>query len=338
MGKNKNAIIRYQVLDRCFRNPGRIYYMTDLVEACNEALRDVDPGSDGVRRRQLYEDIKFMRDSMGYNAPIETYRDGRKVYYRYSDPNFSINNQPLNEMEAQQLKESIATLTRFKGLPQFEWVEEIKVRLEQSFNLKSEEKVISFDENPYLEGLDYIGDIYNAIVHKRVLKIDYRPFKSDHNSLHFIHPYFLKQYNNRWFLFGYNEGLDTLSNFALDRIKSLGESDRPYRANDQYDFEEFFEDTVGVSVHPEEELQTIKIRIEPSLWPYVKTKPIHGSQKVLDRGEEAVVIQLQIIPNYEFYAQMLSHGDGIEILEPASVREKMRNTVTRMFEKYNCAD
>ena len=167
MATNKNATIRYQALDRCFRNPGRRYSINDLIETCNDALLEIDPGSSGVKRRQIYEDIKFMKDSLGYDAPIESYKEGRNAYYRYSERDFSINNQPLNEQEAQQLKESLMTLSRFKGMPQFEWVEEMKARLEQSFNLKTEENVISFDDNEFVVGKEHIGDLYNAIVNKK---------------------------------------------------------------------------------------------------------------------------------------------------------------------------
>ena len=78
---SKNAIIRYQALDKCFRNPGRRYFMDDLVEACNEALLDINSKSTGVKRRQVYEDIKFMQDSKGFDAPLKSIKDGRKAYY-----------------------------------------------------------------------------------------------------------------------------------------------------------------------------------------------------------------------------------------------------------------
>ena len=101
MSTNKNAVIRYQALNNCFRNPGRKYYMDDLINACNDALLDIEPGSSGVKRRQIYDDIKFMQDSCGYNAPIEVCKEGRNAYYRYANIDFSINSQPLNEQESQ---------------------------------------------------------------------------------------------------------------------------------------------------------------------------------------------------------------------------------------------
>ena len=221
MSTNKNAVIRYQALNNCFRNPGRKYYMDDLINACNDALMDIEPSSTGVKRRQIYDDIKFMQDSCGYNAPIEVHKEGRNAYYRYTDAEFSINSQPLNEQEALQLKEALITLGRFKGLPQFEWVDEMNTRLEYTFKLKSDEKVIGFDENPYLKGVEHISPLYSAITNKQVLSVNYRSFKQDVSSIVEIHPYYLKQYNNRWFLLGLNQELNQITNLALDRIEQI---------------------------------------------------------------------------------------------------------------------
>ena len=93
MPTNKNASIRYQALDKCFRDRFHRYYVEDLLEKCEEALYYYN-GVGGVSRRQIFEDIKFMESDAGWSIPLEHKKDGRKVYYRYSDSNFSINNPP----------------------------------------------------------------------------------------------------------------------------------------------------------------------------------------------------------------------------------------------------
>jgi len=339
MATNKNATIRYQVLDRCFRNPGRRYYITDLIEVCNEALLDIDSESTGVKRRQIYDDIKFMQDSRGFEAPIESNKDGRKAYYRYSDISFSINNQPLNEQEAQQLKESLLTLSRFKGLPQFEWVEEIKARLEHSFNLKTEDNVLSFEENIFLTGRKYIGEIYNAIVNKQVIKIIYHAFKRDDNLEFLIHPYHLKQYNNRWFLFGLNENNSRITNVALDRIVSVETTDKPFKPSYDIDFEEYFDDIIGVSIPYEGILQKVILKIDKEQWPYINTKPLHGSQKVKEITPDFTIVELELIQNYELESLILSFGDSFEVIEPESLRHIIKKRIKLLNKKYNiCAD
>ena len=85
MATNRNAVIRYNALDKCFQNFGRKYYFQDLLDIVNEALIDFDPNSAGIKTRQLRDDIRFMKSDAGYSAPIETYSEGRKAYYRYDD-------------------------------------------------------------------------------------------------------------------------------------------------------------------------------------------------------------------------------------------------------------
>ncbi|WP_047451882.1 helix-turn-helix transcriptional regulator [Alistipes sp. ZOR0009] len=335
MSTNKNATIRYQALDKCFRNTGRKYFIEDLIEACNEALLDVDSQSSGVKRRQVFEDIKFMKDSRGYEAPIESYRDGKKTYYRYSDTQFSINSQPLNEQEAYQLKESLVTLSRFKGLPQFNWIDEIIARLEHTFKLKSQQVAISFEENPYLRGTDYISILFGYIINKIPLTINYQPFSRTTPLIHTIHPYFLKQYNNRWFLLGLNDELDRITNIALDRITSIEEAKITYKENNSYDFDEYFDDVIGVSVPADGKPEKIVLRVDNSLLPYIKTKPIHGSQKIRQMGDADTIVELKLIPNYEFEAVIFSHSDRIEVVEPASLRAPLKEKIERLAKRYN---
>lgn len=111
MPTNKNAAIRYQTLDKCFRDRRHRYYIEDLIDKCEEAIYYYN-GVGGVSRRQIFEDIKFMESETGWSVPLERKQDGRRVYYRYSDPDFTINAQPLTEDEARQLRSVIITLRR----------------------------------------------------------------------------------------------------------------------------------------------------------------------------------------------------------------------------------
>jgi predicted DNA-binding transcriptional regulator YafY len=341
MSTNKNAILRYQTLDKCFRNPGKRYFINDLIEFCNEALFDYDPSNSGVQKRQIYEDILFMKDSKGYDAPIEEIKEGRSVYRRYSDLNFSINNQPINESEASQLKEALMTLNRFKGMPQFEWVNDLSTRLESSFGLlTSDEPVIGFENNPYASGLEYISILYRAIIYKTPLKVVSKSFSKDKEEEYEFHPYYLKQYNNRWFIFGYNVAEGKVFKKALDRIKSIKELKTEYIYS-KINFDEYLEDVIGVTIVEEQKPQKVKIRVGKELWPYVKTKPIHESQssgnkenlKTLEKGY--IDITLNVVLNYELESKILERGEGFEVLEPLELRNKIAKRISVLVEKYS---
>lgn len=334
MATNKNATIRYQALNQCFQNIGRKYYIEDLIDKCNEALSDLDPGSSGVKRRQIFDDMKFMKDSRGFNAPIESYREGKRTYYRYDDPSFSINNQPLNEQEAQRLKESLLALSRFKGLPQFEWIEEMTIRLEQSFSLSSEKQVMSFEDNPFLLGREHLPTLFNAIANEKVLKITYQPFKHDDPTINEIHPYYIKQYNNRWFLFGLDSGLGKVANMAIDRVIKIDDINHKYIHNTTINFDEYFDDIIGVTMPEDQKPEKILIKIDHSTWPYVKTKPLHGSQKTKEVNEEFTTIQIEVIPNYELESMILSYGEKMEVLQPEHLRLKIAERLKTALNLY----
>jgi predicted DNA-binding transcriptional regulator YafY len=332
MATNKHATIRYLVLDRCFRNTGRRYFFKDLLEECNEALRYNDSKSEGIKRRQLYEDIKFMEGKSGWEIELYKGKEGKEVYYRYEDPNFSINNKGLNESESAQMKEALMILSRFKGMPQFEWVDEVVAKFESSFGLKKgAEKIIGFDENLDYTAVKYITPLFNAILNEKPIKVKYKSFKKQVEEDFLIHPYYLKQYNNRWFCFGLNDERKEITNIALDRIIKIENKKLKFIKNTEIDFNEYFDDIVGVSVSKTEKVQKILIKVSNDHWPYIETKPLHNSQTRINKEEKQfVTIFLKVIPTYELETLLLSHGNKIKVVEPIAFKNKLMGRVKKV--------
>jgi len=336
MGITKNALIRYQALDRCFSNLGKRFSINDLLKACNKALYDFDAKSEGIKKRQLYDDIRFMESPQGFNIPLERNKEGRNVYYRYEDLNFSINNQPINELEAEQLKSAMLVLSRFKGLPQFKWVNELIPKLDQTFKLSNQsEEIISFDSNEFLQGSEYIAPLFNAILYKQTLNITYQSFKSAKAQNFIFHPYHLKQFNNRWFLFGKNNDFNNLTNLALDRIQSVNDCNIKYIPNTTINFQEYFDDFIGVSKTENSPLKKIVLLAKPSLAPYIKTKPLHGSQRQILEDDKGFKFSIEVMPNFELEKMLLSFGEGITVIEPEEFRDKIKNRIATNLNNYN---
>lgn len=169
MASNKHAQIRYKVLDDCFSNFRRKFYFEDLLDKCNEALRELY-GEDhtGIKTRSLRADISYMRDRASEEGvDVEAKDDGNGFYYRYSEPNFSIFKRGLAEDDLAQLKETILMLQRFKGMPNFNWMSELVVKLEDKLDLRGfSRSVVGYDENKSYIGLDWFQEIFDAIVNK----------------------------------------------------------------------------------------------------------------------------------------------------------------------------
>ncbi|MEZ4966019.1 MAG: hypothetical protein R2791_12330 [Saprospiraceae bacterium] len=215
--KQQNALIRYQALDKCFRNPGSDDTWEELLEACNQALSDFDPISDGIQRRQLLDDIRFMESEQGWSIPAR--KKQRWRFYRYADLKFSINNQPINETEANQLKSVLLVLSRFKGLPQFEWINEIIPRFEQSSisGRKATILLVSITMNTF-EVLTALAIFFNAILYRKVLSIKYKPLPCPLSIRLPIASLLPQQYNSQVELFlGYNPEVSKITIIAWDK-------------------------------------------------------------------------------------------------------------------------
>lgn len=336
MSTNKHAIIRYQTLDKCFSNNGKRYYIEDLLEACNTALYNFDSISNGIKKRQLYDDIKFMESEQGWSIPLDKVKDGRRAFYKYENESFSINNQPLNDAEAEQLKSAMLVLTRFKGLPQFEWVNELIPKLDKTFNLYAkDQEIISFDTNQFLIGTEFITPLFKAIQNKQTLLIEYKSFKSEISQHIVFHAYHLKQYNNRWFLFGKHNDYNNLTNLALDRIHSIEQSPENFDESQLVDFEEYFDDFIGVTKPINTEITKVILNATAELAPYIITKPLHGSQRKVNVSENSFTFSIDVIPNYELKKLLLSFGNAITVLEPLFLRNEIVEILNKNINNYN---
>ena len=335
MSINKNAYLRYQVLDKCFSNRYRMFFIDDLLDEVNKALEEFNGDGSKVEKRQLFDDIKFMESEAGFLIPPERIRQRKKVYYRYSELDFRIKNQKISDDEIETINSALMVLLRFRGIPQFEWVNEIFPKLQSAFQDEEPKEVISFDQNEYLVGLDYLPTLYKSITNKATLKIEYQSFKENEPKELTIHPYYLKQFNKRWFLFGLNDKDKLIYNLPLDRIKSITQSSKKYIENTTLDFKEYFEDIVGVSFTPNEKPIKIRLSINKDVAPYILTKPIHGSQKRTESNTDDTVIEIEVIPNIELRQLILSYGDGLEVISPKIFRDEIKKVIDNMNSKYH---
>ena len=334
MPTNKNAQIRYQILDNCFRNSGKRYFIEDLIAECNKKLLEIDPGSKGISRRQIFDDIAFMESSEGWSVELLREKELKRVYYRYEDPSFSINNMPLNESDINRLQMTLQTISQFKGMPQFEWMSELLPKLVKGNISDNPGTIIEFGNNQDLMGIEHIGTVYDAIYYKKVLQINYlQAFESEVQLI--IHPYFLKQYNNRWFLFGYNPEREKYDwNLSLDRIKNITEISDSFIPNTKIDWNDYFDDIIGVTrpegVNPEK----ITLHFYGKTGHYIESKPVHGYQKHKWLNSETLEVNLELIINYELEQLILSYADSVKVIEPPALMERIKERMEKGYCQY----
>lgn len=333
MATNKNAIIRYYALDRCFKNIYRTYYINDLIDACNDAIYQYTGKAEDVHRHQVYNDINFMEEH--WDIPLQRIRDGKRTYFRYDDPSFSIHDTLLSDEDIMKVESAFTLLHCFEGLPNFEWVAEIDARFRTMFRLgeSQDNSIVSFEHNPYIRGLNFFSEVFNAIINRQVLKVCYQKFNKDPREF-IVHPYYLKQYANRWYLLSLNDEKRSIFILALDRFTSVAKINIPYIENKEINVDDYFYDAIGITVPKDKTVITVRLRIANAQMPYVETKPIHGSQRIIERGEDGTIIELKVYSTYELKSIILSFGRNAEVLAPESLRKEIAEIVCGMNKKY----
>jgi predicted DNA-binding transcriptional regulator YafY len=328
---NRDAFLRYRVLDKCLRNPIKRYCIEDLIEVCNEELSFKDKG---ISRRTIYYDIEYMKSSDGWEAPIVSEREGHNVYYHYSDPDFSIEKMSLSEAQMKQMEAAINLLNSVEGLPQFEGLQDSFAKLGLvSLNAKAK-PCFGLEHNEFVEGLSYLTPLFNAIQYEVALKISYKPFYSD--AMDFVfHPQFLKQYNNRWFVFGVKEShKNKIWNLPLDRIQNIeAKKEYPY-IKLEIDWNDYFYDIIGVTNLENAPVESIHFLAHGKTACYIYTKPLHGSQVSKWLDEKTLDITLNVKINKELKRKLLSYAPNITILGPQSLVDDHKNALKKALEQY----
>ena len=329
MATNKNARLRYEALDKCLSNFTRKFYIEDLQKACCDYLSKELSIETTVSKRQVYADLKEMELSPSMQAPIKAYQDGQRKYYRYSQEGFSI--VDLTDDELMGLEATVNMLASFRGMPQFDWMTDIIRKLKKKYRIsETQRNFLSFDSNVDLRGIDRFKELFNYILNEQPIRINYEPFGKIPFEAE-IHPYFLKQYNNRWFILGYNPEYKDISVFALDRIKNIESLKTEFIPDNIIEdpFDYFF-DVIGTTI-PDNNVERVVLKFTPKRFQYVSAKPIHHTQKSDDSD---CTIVIEVIPNKELEAIILGFGKDVEVLEPEHLRQEIIEIMKESCKKY----
>ena len=328
---NKNALIRYKVLDTCFRNRQRKWTLDMLVDKVSDALYEYEGISKGASTRTVQYDIQMMRsDKLGYNAPIIVVD---RKYYTYEDPKYSITNLPISSTDMQQMSDAVELLKQFKGFEHFNKLNDVVQKLEDHVysTSKKQASIIHFEKNERLTGMHYLDILYKAIQQKKVISILYKSFKAESANTIIFHPWWLKEFKNRWFLFG--KKADTILNLALDRILAIDFVENiAYKPSTIESVDAYFKDIIGVTVSMNLRPDLVRFWVDAGNAPYVETKPLHHSQQVITRNDDgSIIFEIKVQLNFELERELLGFGASLKVLAP----EKLRKKIIQIIKKQN---
>lgn len=334
MPVNRNALIRYKTIDLCLQNKYRRWTLEDLIDACSEALYEYEGIDKGVSRRTIQMDIQLMRsDKLGYNAPIVVLE---KKYYTYEDPNYSIMNIPVSESDLNKLTETIEFLKQFKGFSHFRELDTMVQKLEDHIYAQKIKRkpVIDFEKNENLKGLEFLEILYQAIIRKNCIELTYQSFNARQANTFLFYPYLLKEFRNRWFLIGSKNNNLPFLNLAIDRMVDVKITEMRFTEIEDFDSLDYFKHIIGVTVMEGREPENVILHVTKKHAPYVLTKPFHPSQELVDKDQNGITISLRVQHNFELEKEILGFADGITVLAPRILRNKILSRLKKAITQY----
>jgi predicted DNA-binding transcriptional regulator YafY len=199
--------------------------------------------------------------------------------------------------------------------------------------------VIDFEKNDNLKGLEWIEVIRKYIVAKKTMCVTYQSFKAREASTFCFSGYLLKEYRNRWFVLGIShQRHKPLLNLALDRIQTIVAHDEDYIENTTIDFSTYYNDVIGVTKSPNQRDTEVVFWVDKANAPYVITKPIHHTQKILSEDETGKIFSIRVIMNFELERELLGFGAKLRVLGPRILVRQIKDQLKKTLERYEPAD
>ena len=199
--------------------------------------------------------------------------------------------------------------------------------------LKHRDKIM-LSEAP--TGVENVQIILEAIDKNKGIECDYYSFNHKTVKHQLLIPYFLRTWEQRWYLAAEPDNRHHgISIFALERMENIHLTDDKMLPSHKITVEEYFEGSFGINHTDDQKPITIKVKVYGAQVEYIRTLPIHESQKEIETNSEWSVFEYHIVPCYNFYQQILWHREKVEILEPLAIRNEIKDIIKGMLDHYN---
>ena len=201
---------------------------------------------------------------------------------------------------------------------------------------------VMFEDIP--SGNDYLLEVLKAMRENRVLAVTYQDYFDKEPRDILLEPYCVRVFRQRWYVVGVMENKPKgkepteltnqgrIRRYALDRIVTLGQTDATFKMPRDFSVDDYFADAFGIIVEPEE--YDVKVYDINHRREYLRSLPLHHSQREIEQTANYSVFELRLAPTYDFVQAILSMGDEVEVLTPEYVRQEVRRRVKEMHQRY----
>lgn len=188
---------------------------------------------------------------------------------------------------------------------------------------------------PISAGEEHLTTVIESMRDRYILQIQYHSFAYTSPHHYQIEPYCLKMYRQRWYIIAYSHYHNSIRHFALDRILSLSTIQKTYIIPEDFDAEEYFRNICGVTLTKDNaELEQITVAVNAQEVPYIRTLPLHSSQKEIETTPSRSVFTYCLTPNEEFYRELRAYGANLVVLSPDWLRKEFEAEALSIYNNY----
>ena len=211
--------------------------------------------------------------------------------------------------------------------------------LVETFNLnniigqsKSLQDRIGLEDIP--SGQDYLIDIIDLMNNNCTFDMEYQKFYADEKKLYRnMEPYGVQIFQRRWYVLARNPENDSLHTYSLDRIVSLTKNSGSFKMPADFSISNFFSDCFGI-IKDTTPKQHIVLKANAFQAKYLKTLPLHKSQHIVSEDDDFSIFSYDIRPTFDFKQKILSYLGNVEVLEPISFRNELKEEIEKMKRIY----
>jgi len=300
MSQRKSAM-RQQLIVRKFQNSKRATFdeINDYLERRSEIIGD----DFTLSKRTFDRDRDVIREL--HNVNIEYHFSGR-YYYVVDEEDAEINERFLEALDVYN-----------------------------ALKINDQNKNYLYFEKRKAAGTEHLFGLLHAIKNCLQISIAYQPFYYDTPTQRTLEPLALKEFKHRWYLFAREVHEGQVKTYALDRITDLEISKKKFQKDPNFDLDQMMKHTFGISTPRDEKPQNVVLSFEAFQGNYIKSLPLHETQKILIDNDKELRVSLSVYTTFDFQMELLSHGDRVKILEPKRLVKEMKETCRKMLERYN---
>lgn len=335
MSQNKEAYLRYKIIDSCIGNKRKPFpSMNDLIDLLEGKLGKTFTIS------TIQKDIKAMKEDelLGFFAPIK-YSKSQEGYY-YSDPDYSISKLPLSADEAQILVETLDLLEVIAEKSISDEAGGAYIKLKNSLSLtqnlpKNAIPYVVCQRSPQQWGFFHYKPLLELIRKKEPFSMVYYSLNENDMQEETTHPYQLLEFNNRWYLLGYSETKKGLRVYGLERIMPNWDVNRKvkFREGTRNEVTKYSKHMYGVYPISGAKKQLIEFYVSKSYEYLLQMNPLHASQKIVDHSHELITcMTVELIPTHELMQWFLGNCENV-IVDTDNIKNHIKEIALNRFER-----